>query len=398
MVSVFSDLALAFQPPLVKNPEPAWLAEHEGEHIAALRLFHEACWAWTSFCWQRKYIAMLQGNTRTTELASVRWGTTVAGLGNLFEYAIACRKQSLLTAFFLVTTEQLEEIADVKNLSSNQQQIVDLFLSLADRQDARHDLFGQTLPDILLAILGRIEKSPPYRHQGESAVTKRIRLHKQAYFAKLTDETLSGKPPIGQDEFNEVSTALALRALCPDIAPIAAYHILAADGSQCSLVTAIAGKWYRASQPAKAAAFVDPQWLQWVVLGEWLCGMEDRHAKNLIIDKETQRCGIIDAARSWLYRQPGFLGWNTELPGKPFCESFARALWETSDAQLHFARQLLLAACQREEAMITVLQSIAMPREIIAQLQRQFAILRAALATATGDIRLIALEHIAESW
>ncbi len=101
------DIQLSFHPPLVKNPEPDWLADRAGEHFDALRLFHEACWAWASFQTQR-----------SQPYTSVRWGNTIASKADLYDYAIDCRRQALLNGFFLLTIEQLDELASLPDLST----------------------------------------------------------------------------------------------------------------------------------------------------------------------------------------------------------------------------------------------------------------------------------------
>jgi hypothetical protein len=115
---VLLDIQLSFHPPLVKNPEPDWLADHVGDHFDALRLFHEACWAWASFQAQRKQ-----------PYASVRWGHTIASKADLYDYAIDCRRQALLNGFFLLTAEQLDELASLPDLSANQEEIPQHFLA-----------------------------------------------------------------------------------------------------------------------------------------------------------------------------------------------------------------------------------------------------------------------------
>lgn len=379
-------ITLTYQAPVVRNPEPDWLADCPGEHFEALRLFHEACWAWAGYQSQR-----------ARPLASVRWGTSIANRGDLFDYAIDCRRQALLKGFFLLTTEQLDELTNLRDLDVNQRQIATCFVALCDRHDVMHDLYDQPLPAPLYEILAAIEKAPPYRNQGECALTKRIRIGKQAYYAKLTDETLSGQPPLGQDELHEVSCTHALRALQAGIGPAAAYHLLAADGQQCALIAEVPGRVYRESQVTKIAPLLDAACLQWIVLAEWLLGIEDRHFKNLLIDKEQRHAGIIDTAVAWHFHSR-FLGWNEDELGLRFCESFAHALWEQQNPDLVFDRAMLLEACAREADVLTALAPFPLPAETIAHLRDQFALIQLALMAIEGEIRLVDLEQIAQMW
>jgi hypothetical protein len=380
------DISLTYQGPLVKNPEPDWLADRSGKHFEALRLFHEACWAWVSF-----------ESQRTQPFASVRWGSTIASKADLYDYALDCRRQALLTGFFLLTAEQLDELATLTPVTSNQQIILDHFIALCDRHDETHDRFGQALPAPLFEILRRIEHAPPYHAQGECALTKRIRLGNHAYFAKLTDETLSGHPPVGLDEFNEVSATHALLALCPGIGPEAGFSLLAADGQHCALMAEVPGKSYRDSYAPKAALLVDETWIQRAVLAEWVLGLGDRHAKNCLLDKTTRQIGIIDMAFAWRIHWY-FLGWNEEDPPLRFCESYARALFEQRDPTLTFSRDVIQEASEREEQVLHAVQPFSLSPEIIDQLHRQFAILRAVLSQHRDDIPLVFIEHLARSW
>ena len=179
-------VGLTYTSPLVAHPEPHWLDGHYGIHFEALKLFTEACWAWEGFCSQRHFPP-----------TAARWDTRIHDRSTLFDYALARRKKALKLGFFELTAGQLEELLELPHLDANQTRIRDQFVTLVDRQGVMQDRYGQDLPVSLLEILLAIEKAPPYKHQGLCALTKRIRLRKQIYFAKLTDEVLSGSPPAG---------------------------------------------------------------------------------------------------------------------------------------------------------------------------------------------------------
>ena len=385
------NLPLTYHAPLLTNPDPNWLIERIGEHFAALRVFQEACWAWAGLQSQ-------QGRKPD----DYRWQAPKKGYHRkylLFDYALHRRQQALKIGFFRLTAKQLEELLDLADLTPNQALIRDRFVELCDRQGDQHDLYGQPLPGTLVEILSAVTRARPYQKQGLCALTKKIRLHGQAYFAKLTDETLSGDPPVGQDDFNEVTAQAAVRALCPAIAPERAFHLINADGQQCSLIAAVAGKTYDEEDEidaAQIATLVDPLWLYWIVLAEWVCGIGDRIAGNLVIDAKTRRATIIDATFSWRFH-PGFLGWIEEEPDVRTCDSFARELWEQRDPLLLFPRQVVEEAYRRQEAVLTALAPFPMPPQTSAALKGQFAVLAIALTNCSGDIPLTTIEQIAQT-
>ncbi len=384
------ELPLTYHAPLITNPDPAWLIERNGEHFAVLRVFQEACWAWAGFQSQR--------GRKPDEY---RWHAPKKNYHRkylLFDYALRLRGQALKAGFFRLTTEHLEEILALPDLTSNQTLIRDRFVELCDRQADQIDLYGQQLPGNLLEILSAIARVRPYQKQGLCALTKKIRLHGQSYFAKLTDETLSGDPPAGHDDFNEVTTHAAIRALCAPIAPSSAFHIIYADGQHCSLITAVVGQTYDEEDEINVeqiATWVDPIWLQWIVLAEWLCGIGDRIAGNLVVDAKTRRAAIIDATFSWRFH-PTFLGWIEE-DGQRTCDSFARELWEQSDPALVFSRQVIEEAYRRREIVLAALAPYHAPAQTIASLKGQFAILEIALANTSENIPLATIEHIAQA-
>jgi hypothetical protein len=274
-----------------------------------------------------------------------------------------------------------------------------IFLALSRRQEDRQDLHGQLLPDTVFAIAIAIEQAPPYRTQGLCGETKRVRIRKQWYFAKMTDETLSGHPMPGEEDFNAVTANAAIRALQPLIVPQETYHFIAADGSQCTFVSAFGGRTYisRPSAAAHVAPLVDLIWLQWVVIAEWLFGVEDRLAGNLVVDKARRCVGMIDLTYAWQFRST-FLGWNNEQEdGFRQCLSFAYEMWELLDPFMVFPRHLIEESCAREAAVIDALATFPMPTATLTSLARQFQMLRAALDHRTGDIPLMALEQLAQS-
>jgi hypothetical protein len=366
--------------PLVANPHPNWLADRRGDHFVALRLFAEACWARVGLHTQHHVPPV-----------AVSWGERIQGRADLFEYCIEQRRRPLLMGFFELDETQLAELATLNELNPAQRMIRDEFLACSRRRHETRDLYGQPLPGDLFEICLAIEQAPPYHKQGQCSLVKRVRLNKQQYFAKLTDEVLSGNPPAGNNEFDEVTTQAALRALKPGIAPATTLHIIAADGQQCVLVAAVPkGYTYAHHNHRIAALYVDVDWLQWIVLAEWLFGLADRHSGNLIVQKDLRQAAIIDTAFGWRFHHT-FLGWDEDYP---CCDSFARAMWETYDPDLVFSRALLNEACEREGAVLATL--VAFPHfPHRTGVQRQFALLRAALSRYPGDIRLGDIEQIA---
>jgi hypothetical protein len=376
------DVGLTYQGQITVNPDQRWLADRQGTHMLALHLFAEACWMWEALRSQRAARGVL-----------VNWYGPITK-GDLFDAAIARRRRALLTGFFTLTDDELNDLAALPDLTTNQQRIRDRFLTLSMCETITTDRYGQLLPEALVEILSQIEETEPFSQQGMSAVTKRISLNGVSYFAKLTDEALSGVPPGGQDTFHEVTVAVALHALRPGLGPSEAYALLAADGSSCAVSREVAGKTYAASQRRWAKAATESQSVQWAVLAEWVFGLQDRSDMNLIINKSVRQVGLIDFAFAWIFR-PQFLD-EPIASLRPYA-CYTRMLFELHEPTETFARTVIQAACHQEAAVIQALAPFPMGERLLG-LQRQFAILRAALTQFPADIRLIDIEHIAESW
>ena len=372
-----------YKAPLLSNPYPHWLQDHHGDHFSLLRIFAEACWAKAGF--------HSQAYRRP---ADVSWDDRIFGRPQLFDYYVELRQESLKQGFFTLTDTQLDDLMTLELPRNGTDLIRNDFVRYSRRHSYMTDQYGQPLPDRLFSILLAIETAPPFRQQGACSLVKKIKLNGKQYFAKMNDEVISDSIVPGEEEYCEVTSHHALRALYPAIVPSDSFHIITADGQQCLLTTAVAnGYTYAPENHRKAAPYVDLHCLQWIVLSEWICGLIDRHAGNLIIQKTRKHAIIIDNALSWHF-QPPFLGWDEE---EGFFSSFARGMWEFHDTALTFHRAILEEVITRESAVLKAMEAFT-DFPYGNDLRKRFAILQQALAQSDGDVRLSTIEQIAYSW
>jgi len=341
-------------------------------HFQTLRLYFDGCEA----------MAAYQRGDR-------RWRTFTAP-DLILDRALKCRRLALTEGFIDFSDDQLNAL-ETWPISDPQHALWrDEFVTMSSRGDDDNDLYGQRLPAQLYDLLYTIEDTPPYGRQGNNGVTKKIRIGRTMYFAKLAEEYTVDPLP-GQDERDAAACAAALHALQPGIATDTVWHVLAANGQHCLIAPAVPGRFYRDLQ--KAAPRVDEMTLQWIVLAEWLFGMGDRHSGNLIISQTLRTAAMIDLAPCWRM-QPMFLGYST-LDGQTVCYSWARELWSQHDPSLTFSQGLLFAATRREAMVLDALQPFPLDPTMVTNVRRQFAILR---SVNGQDIGLADLEQKAQTW
>jgi hypothetical protein len=339
----------------------------------ALRLYAEGCEALAA--------------VRAAPRPQMQWRQQTVMKADLFEYALECHRTALRIGFFDLTSSNLIALACM-TLPLELQHRRAAFLAHCFRQNDTFDEFGQSLPATIFDCCVAIESAVPYGLQGQSAMTKKIRLGKTEYFAKMTDETLSGVPPGGQDDRDVVACYAALRALYGrGICPEESYYIRAADGSYCTLMRASSGRVYRTPEIALRNAGPDIEvQVQLVVLAEWLLGIRDRHYRNLLISRHGAI--IIDAIPCWKF-DTHFLGW-THLGKKPHCYSFAREIWEYLDPTLSFAPAVIAQTLAAQPIVLATLQQYQVGSAVLQQVRMQFVHLAAA---TDGQVSIKSIEQ-----
>ena len=377
------DVHLLFPGIMTQNPDEDWLTGYDGPHIDAFANFVEACWMYAAYASQRP-----------KRVPQIQWHEVGVPKPEFFDALIDRRKEALLTGFFVLTPDQINALAALPVVNANQERIRDRYVALYTRHSATADLYGQQLPLALGELLALIEDTEPFSQQGESALTKRFAIGAMAYFAKITDLTMTGLPPLGQDEFNEMCAAHGVNALHPGLAPEEVYVVMTADGSSCAVLREVAGKSYAPRQRRWAVRAIPVEEVQRVMLAEWLFGMDDRSYKNLLIDKEARTVHMIDFARSWEFHSQ-FL--NETVPVLKPTRCFARVLLDESDPNETFARSVVQSICERQNVVLAALEPFLRAEKRM-MVERHFAMLQEALATTTGDILLAKIEQIAEVW
>jgi hypothetical protein len=341
--------------------------------IDALRLYAEGCEALVA--------------VRAAPRPQMQWRQQTVMKADLFDDALEWCREALHIGFFDLTNSDLITLGRI-TLPLDLQPYRAAFLAHCFRQDDAFDEFGHPLPASIYDCCVAIEQAVPYGLQGHSSVVKKILIDKLPYFAKLTDETLSGSPPGGSEDRDAVACYAALRVLFGTwICPQESYFIRTASGSYCTLMRATPGRTYLTPETALRHAGPDiATQVQQVVLAEWLLGILDRHHRNLLISKRGP--AIIDAVPCWRFNTQ-FLGW-TYLGKQRHCHSFAREIWEYLDPDLYFASWIISQALVAQPMVLATLQRYQVGYDILQQVRMQFI----RLAAADGEkVALVDIER-----
>lgn len=326
---------------------------------------------------------------------AVRWHGALLKRGVLLDEVLRLRDAGLLAGFQLAATGQLAELESLR-LDPALARLRAVYLRHCAGAERDQDENGNTLPTTMKVIHRTIERAEPYKAQGMVGLTKRVRIAKHPFYAKLVEHTVLGPNP-ETDIIHEVAVTAMINAVQPNLGPGLAYRIHAPNGTPCALTMAVPGRAYEPEQAQQVAAMAPAAtWMQ-LTLVEWLFGLQDRHSLNVMVDPRGRTAGIFDFSDACLFA-PTFLGQSADpdLSAEQNWLSFVRLLWHHHDPAEVLARWFLEQCADAQTAMVQVGQHMGLSAPELAGLRRQFHCLQQALARYPGDIRLTDLEQTAQ--
>jgi hypothetical protein len=241
--------------------------------------------------------------------------------------------------------------------------------------------YGQRIPFTPDAFADALAHAEKFGNLNKN-MTAKMTIGEKSYIVKSV--SASGRYSESDQQRNEVATADALRALgMPALAVRAIYSVRGADGRIYSVQSLEAGTARKFGGVADAARAIPARTLQRLVVAQYLLGMQDNHAGNLLVNYATGAVKKIDNSYSFKH--------DTKLERR----DAARAIWQAqagNKAPLSFSATLLRSALAHEGRVLKTLQRFDLgPREL-AGLRARFALLRQA-ADARPNLTVQQLEH-----